>query len=61
MNTLPLYAFCHHLVNWGRAEVTEVQAANSSVSNEVPPLDLIRMDLSLQISVCCWYRETSQV
>jgi hypothetical protein len=47
LNTPVLNAACQHVVNWGRAAITEVQAANSTVVNEVTPLDLIVMDAPL--------------
>jgi hypothetical protein len=47
LNTPPLLATCQHVINWGRAALTEVQAANGTVTPEVTPLTLIGMDGAL--------------
>jgi hypothetical protein len=47
LNIPTLTAACQHVVNWGRVALTEVQAANGLVANEVTPLDLVGMDGTL--------------
>ena len=47
LNTPRLHESYHHVVNWYRVAVTELQSENSAVSNEFPLLELISMDSSL--------------